>query len=256
MTGVESSVLERYEEAIKHIPQGYEPVEPADLRGSFDKNGLTEASYQHDVAWYMGKDIELILRSNAIYSCYGWQSSKGCQVERYTAGIYGLELFEETKTVQALSIFDFQEECKKNSWDDSNVENLKNLAFISIITTPDVQKYHLEEDEEHWFKEDHSNVLNLEFDDCNKDREWEGHKAYTISEEQAKKIVEFIEKNLGRNFLIHCRAGISRSGAVAKFISMNYHGYNLVNDFTRPNQEVLRKLDRILWERHYDETKE
>ena len=40
-----------------------------------------------------------------------------------------------------------------------------------------------------------------------------------FNEEMAKKILAFLNKNSDNNILIHCRAGISRSAAVARFAS-------------------------------------
>lgn len=39
--------------------------------------------------------------------------------------------------------------------------------------------------------------------------------------EDAAKIIDFILENKGRNFLINCQAGISRSGAICKFLEDN-----------------------------------
>lgn len=36
---------------------------------------------------------------------------------------------------------------------------------------------------------------------------------------RTKRLVEFIHKNLDKNFVVHCNAGISRSGAVGEFLS-------------------------------------
>jgi predicted protein tyrosine phosphatase len=44
------------------------------------------------------------------------------------------------------------------------------------------------------------------------------------TKEQAAQIVDFLEKNRGKNILVNCAAGISRSGAVCAFLEkhMNY----------------------------------
>lgn len=157
------------------------------------------------------------------------------------------------KKVEAYPHKVFDTICRENGWVDTNVEKLDNIAFISIIGTKDVLDHYLKEDGEHWFKEKHPNVLNLEFDDVKEDIEWEGYKAYAITDEQAKQIVEFIEKNLGKQFYIHCRAGVSRSGAIREFIHHNYEYYkdSEGGEHVRPNSTVLAKLNHILWERHF-----
>ena len=101
MTGVEDSVVSRFQDVLEKITffnpefSEYEIVPPVDIDKCFDKNGLTEESYEHDTAWYVGRDVELVMHCDAIYSCKGWENSKGCRVERFAAEMYGLKLFEE-----------------------------------------------------------------------------------------------------------------------------------------------------------------
>ena len=76
-------------------------------------------------------------------------------------------------------------------------------------------------------KKNHINVLNLEFDDVTEDTEFNGHLLKAMTEEQAQKCVDFIENNIGKHIYIHCRAGISRSGAIAKFIVEFYNENNI-----------------------------
>ena len=42
----------------------------------------------------MGRDIEKLMECDGIVSVEGWQKSKGCQVERFTANIYGLRIYD------------------------------------------------------------------------------------------------------------------------------------------------------------------
>lgn len=129
---------------------------------------------------------------------------------------------KKTRTAKAYSHIDFDIICSTNHWDDDNVEELSDKAFISIVGTEECQKYYLEEVEEHWFKRNHPNVLNLEFDDVTHDLEWHGHIFKAMTEQQAREAYEFIQKNLGRDFYVHCRAGVSRSAAISDFITTNY----------------------------------
>ena len=46
-------------------------------------------------SYYMGKDIEALLKCDAIYLCEGWQNSKGCMAEFEVARIYGKEIMFE-----------------------------------------------------------------------------------------------------------------------------------------------------------------
>lgn len=45
-------------------------------------------------SWYMGRDIEALIDCDAIISMNGWIKSKGCLVERFTANIYGLKIYD------------------------------------------------------------------------------------------------------------------------------------------------------------------
>lgn len=53
-------------------------------------------------AYYMGIDIKALLESDAIVSMPGWVNSKGCQVERYAAKIYGLDIFDYDNMFQSI----------------------------------------------------------------------------------------------------------------------------------------------------------
>ena len=152
----------------------------------------------------------------------------------------------------------FDAKCYSLDLYDYNVENDENHAFISIIGTEECRKYYFEDDETHWFKKNHTNVLNLEFDDVTEDTEYKGHLLKSMTEEQAQKCVDFIENNIGKHIYIHCRAGISRSGAIAKFIIDFYNGNNIYNvsDFEfynrhiNPNNHVLTLLKRVYYKKH------
>jgi len=154
-------------------------------------------------------------------------------------------------TVMPQQVFDNM--CQEHKINDENVEKeFKDSAFISIIGTPECLKYYLEEETtKHWFKENHSNVLNVEFDDIPCDEfEWEGHIFKGISMQQADEMYKFITDNIGKNFYIHCRAGRSRSMAVGKFIRDFYSDvYNGKYEtlFEGCNREVYRKLSRVYY---------
>lgn len=70
-----------------------------------------------------------------------------------------------------------------------------------------------------------------------------GEYFYPPSEKDAQRIVDFIEKNRGKDFLINCQAGISRSGAVCKFLQ-DCLGYQWVEgkDRARPNKLLVELM--------------
>lgn len=158
-----------------------------------------------------------------------------------------------------LSHYLFDNEMKKLGLNDNNVENTKS-AFISIIGTPECLTYYLDEgDTKHYFN-DHSNVINLEFDDIGDDVMYNGHHFKTIRIEQAENIVDFIEDNIAKGVDIiycHCRAGMSRSRAIAEFIYRYCKENNIDvdyserNDYTTVlNHGVLNRLNHAYWKKH------
>ena len=161
--------------------------------------------------------------------------------------------------LKVLSHYLFDEDMKKMGLTDDNVEN-SNMAFISIIGTPECLTYYLDEgDTKHYFK-DHNNVLNLDFDDIGDDVMFNGHHFKTISIEQAEKTVDFIERMISKGVDIiegHCRAGYSRSRAIFEFIYRycNENGievdYSDRKDYTTMlNYGVLNRLMHAYWKKH------
>lgn len=158
-----------------------------------------------------------------------------------------LDKFQNNK----ISIFSkgyFEKVLKENNINDSNVETFENYTFISILNTDDVG------DNIGHFKENHSNVIVLKFDDISEDLEFKpGKYAKVINEEQANELINFITKNEDRikngNSIIHCSAGVSRSGAVGTFINdyfnFDYKKFKENNPNIQPNPEVLRILKKL-----------
>lgn len=75
-----------------------------------------------------------------------------------------------------------------------------------------------------------------------------------ISDMQASAIFNFVTRHAGKNFIVHCDAGISRSVAVGLFIAANFsHELRLhaigVSSFA--NSLVHMKLQRLLWKNCY-----
>ena len=76
-----------------------------------------------------------------------------------------------------------------------------------------------------------------------------------FSEEQAAEIIKFMDANKDKKTcIVHCAAGIARSGAVGEFINdyinggtaENYREFKKNNPYTNPNGYVLRALKRAL----------
>jgi hypothetical protein len=165
------------------------------------------------------------------------------------------------KEIYVLPQFLFDQIAKENDLTDSNVESFKDTAFISIINANSyddgIANSH-SSDSAHWFKENHGNVLNLEFDDVEANATPEGECRYkAFSEEQAQEVVEFIERNSNKTFLIHCLAGVSRSGAVGLFLYDYYPWVDRewfemnVKSGIQPNQKVLNELKKKVIHKKY-----
>lgn len=110
------------------------------------------------------------------------------------------------------------------------------------------------------FRPDTEEFITLFFDDCIPGKEWfdkyPGAKPFT--EDQAVKVIDFIEAAITRrdeNIIVHCSAGISRSGAISSFIvdnftEMRYDEWKASNaSWIHPNDYVYGLLRRELMRR-------
>jgi len=108
-------------------------------------------------------------------------------------------------------------------------------VMISIINEENRDLYPLQ------FEDD---VLRVSFSDVIRDVVSHNGQIYRpIQPQHVIEILEFIQINLGKDFLV-CAAGVSRSSAVCLFLHL-IHGYSLKHDFwkvSEPNSVVLREL--------------
>lgn len=83
MSGQEDTIWERYVKAEFELKQKFgndiEIKAPYNI-GDFKEPDKFE--YDRDWCYYMAKDVEDLLRSDAIYLTKGWSKSKGCKVEK------------------------------------------------------------------------------------------------------------------------------------------------------------------------------
>ena len=87
MRGQETTVRDRYEEAVKIIHNKYPE---AIISGAQNINQFDENGYNGDDSingrekpweWYIGEDVKELLTCNSIFLCDGWENSDGCCVE-------------------------------------------------------------------------------------------------------------------------------------------------------------------------------
>ena len=76
----QKAAADELKEALQN--DGFDVITPFDLCPEQGKSD----------AYYMGKCIEALIDCNVIFMCEGWQHSKGCKTERFTANEYGLEI--------------------------------------------------------------------------------------------------------------------------------------------------------------------
>jgi predicted protein tyrosine phosphatase len=156
----------------------------------------------------------------------------------------------EKYRVSVCGIKEFEQLMKSNRLDDSNVEKMEQTAFISIVSPQRQNEGYMfrlhGSGDEHYFKENHPNVLNVDLNDVETD---EGdYKA--ITSEQSTEIMAFILRNERKDFIIHCHAGISRSGGIALFMFDHFDWvdrgkFNLeVQPRIVPNMRIYRELTK------------
>lgn len=94
----------------------------------------------------------------------------------------------------------------------------------------------------HYFK-DADNVLNIDFWDVT-DYYQDGYEG--INDDQARVAYNFIKQNIGKDFYIHCKAGVSRSQAFGRFLSdcFDYDAESVSGRIIHENIHVLNLLKR------------
>jgi predicted protein tyrosine phosphatase len=130
------------------------------------------------------------------------------------------------------------------------------VAYISISASEECALEHFYDvTEAHHYLPDADNVLNLNFDDITEDFTFKNEFGedvtyHAISEEQAKQVIDFVDKNLGKHLIIHCRAGQSRSAACGVAIECCYGDIYKIeehNTCDTPNPDVLAKVKRAFY---------
>ena len=144
-------------------------------------------------------------------------------------------------SIGVLSRFDASQYCKEPHKTDS--------AIISI-STPNVDytgyPVEAEADDENRVVA----ILSIEFMDADNPGDYDVYGSITtiddlMTDEDAKKIVAFVEKYKDKRILVHCDAGISRSSAVTAAILKHYTGDDSMifdSRWYNPNRWVYRKV--------------
>lgn len=180
--------------------------------------------------------------------------------------------------IHTLSVADFKHTMGNNDLYDSNIEQRADLAVISIGNSSediDPDDIFSNGPSSRWFRYQHKNVLNLTFDDITAPEKWQmmsqsatrsagcsdsGENGISISdcilfdEEMARHLVRFVEENrAAKIWIVHCSAGVSRSGAVSRWLKdclkfkYGIEANNVDGRYAVPNAYVMRVLDRITY---------
>ena len=124
----------------------------------------------------------------------------------------------------------------KNGWHSDMGEN---AMLIQIMDPPGNFPT-----PKHKFKEVHQfDFLDIEDDDVKNNPDWEG---FAINDEQATEIVRLLQHALDNsmNVLVHCFAGVCRSGAVVEVGTLL--GFTATERYRQPNLRVKHMLMRKL----------
>lgn len=156
--------------------------------------------------------------------------------------------------IKVLSRSMFRRMLSQSEVTSDNVENIENTFFISINNPDDLPT-------DVYFPQDKENVKVLFFPDIEQDREipligtGKTKLMKAMTQEQAAELFEFIKKHKDKEqCIIHCTAGISRSGAIGLFInefmSQNYNEFKRENPSVLPNYHVYRLLHDEWYKSH------
>ena len=139
IAGRENDVFERAELAKRQVEKlGYIPVSPLDLNKIGEKELVNHTELQM-TAWYMGRDIDMIIRDcDAIYCCEGWEYSKGCNVERECAKQYNRDIIYQIPydTRKDVKLYDELNSIKiklNNMLCDEAIQEIPDKDYINAI---------------------------------------------------------------------------------------------------------------------------
>jgi len=101
-----------------------------------------------------------------------------------------------------------------------------------------------------------SRILTVAFSDVTGKVYQDGILKYTpLGDETAMKILDFINIHQGKDIIIHCAAGVSRSAAICLYLNL-FHGYELKPRFWSVSNPNCYVLGRLIFSRHCDRWKD
>lgn len=142
--------------------------------------------------------------------------------------------------INVLSKLEFEFEIIDNGFIDNTNEK---IFYLSILTPDDDSKP---------FREDSKDYKTLYFYDLEEPITENGIIKDVITDEQIEDIYTYVLKHSDYDrFIVHCTAGISRSGAVGAFVSdllgNGFNEFKKLNPRVIPNSLISRKLSKFLY---------
>lgn len=152
--------------------------------------------------------------------------------------------------IHVISAREFKDLMKMNGITEDNVETFVDCAMIEINDPND--------DVSCYFKKDHANVIRFFFYDVT---ELESQRYKAMDKNDAEKMFAFIKRIPSnpkiKHVIVHCHAGISRSGAVGTFIQeylgIDYRSFIQMNPQIHPNSLVKSLLIKAVTNFHNNE---
>ena len=119
----------------------------------------------------------------------------------------------------------------------SDIEPRANSVLICI--TSEIDEFPIVSD--NW-----SDILYLKFDDVEGRESDIGESSNVMQDKHAEQILDFVIKNIDKDFFINCDAGISRSPGVLVALEQIFNGKDVSYDWRFHNKFVKNKI-RDMW---------
>ena len=98
-------------------------------------------------------------------------------------------------------------------------------------------------------------ILKLKFDDVEGREKDIGDAMNTISEKQAKNILDFVINHIDCDFFVNCDAGISRSTGVVVALELIFNSRDVSNNYPYHNRFVKNKIRDVWFKTIWEERK-
>ena len=190
--------------------------------------------------------VYLKLRATKDIEKTGWKKGDVMEMIKPQSCIYlvSRSFFFYTKKFKMKQIKAIPKLVFDNHFTDKEFKYYDYACFISILDI---------DNNEQKFDKSIDNFLQVKMWDIEEDLFENGELKYEKpNDNELKKIVDFINKHKDKSvFIVHCSAGISRSGAVATFLydkflsEIDKEQFRRENKYIRPNLYILNRLKSL-----------